>query len=832
MSSSQVPGEINKNSKIDPSRRVSQVPRTQLLEMLRMQRDLAAWLSVCPDLQTAAEDTLDQLVWLDGIDFSALHIANDDGSLQLIAQKPEGLIDFSILKQLSENFPFSIMARKSDSLFLNQEDILSLKHICSIPLNIKSVGILSLKYGGEVEAILCAASLTMDEIPIILRDILESVAGLTAATISRFRAENALKESEQRFEDMALASSDWIWEIDKEKRFKFASPRIKEILGCKPVDIIGKTPFDLLPADEAMKLSKIFDTVMSSPPREIRNLETWTTNHSGELICICTNGKPILSETGELIGYRAVDRNITKRKLAEEAIRKAKEEAEQANAAKSEFLANMSHEIRTPMNGVIGMLDLLARTATSEQQAQYISLARKSGEHLLSIINDILDFSKLRAMKTDLKLADFNLHLLIQDTIGIFIERGNKRGVAVEAFIAPNIPMVVCGDERRIRQILINLLGNSIKFTESGSITLRLSNGKECEPGKVMVRFDVTDTGPGISDDLRERLYDPFSQADTSYTREHVGTGLGLAIVSELVDLMAGELDVESEVGKGTTFSFSIPLDVRPEGTPLTTSNFGVTYNGIKGIGSKSVQFNPPKVLVVEDNEINQVVTVNLLRELGCASSTAGNGKQAVEAIKQQRFDLILMDCQMPILDGYQATRIIRSLKEGEGLPIIALTAHATPDDRERALNAGMDDYLSKPITNKQLSKMLEIFLPITREFPSQPGSNIPYAAANDDATLLAPNIKRSPRLISLFLQYIPEYLAELDAHIEKRDALNAGKIAHKIKGSCLSFGAIKMSPICIKIEHCVKTDTWEEATELTRSLFKEYDSVSALLSY
>lgn len=793
-------------------------------DYLQMQKDLAAWLAVCSDLKTAARDALSQVVWIEGINYARLLLANPDGSLSLIAEDTQDGPSLGFSDHVEADSFLGRIALQNDPLFLSQDEIMAQKEHC-IDARIRSAALIPLKYGGEAEALFCAISFSIDNIPLQVRDVLESVAGLLTTTIARLKSETARMTSEQRFQDVAFASSDWIWEIDTDRKYTFATAKIKELLGYTPEEIMGKTPFDLLPQGEAERLTMIYDLVMSPPPREIRNLETWTTTRDGRAVCIQTNGKPILDDQGALIGYRGVDTDITKRKNAEQALKTAKDAAEAANTAKSQFLANMSHEIRTPMNGVIGILDLLARTDLNGKQREYIDLARRSGSHLLEIINEILDFSKLQAMKADIRMAEFALHTAVHDAVSMFDDRCRKKGISISAAIAAGVPKIVVGDPRRIRQILINLIGNAVKFTDKGSVFLGVS-ATPAEGNLTPVTFRVIDSGIGIAPDKQDSLFDPFVQVDASYSRRHEGTGLGLAIVKELIHLMRGEISVTSALRSGTTFAFTIPFETRPDDTALGNQSSMLAR---RSPGPVAVS-GRPKVLVVEDNEINMIVTIDMLKEIGCETAGAVNGEEALIAINENRFDLILMDCQMPVMDGYEATRRIRNMENHRNIPIVALTAHATNEDRDKAMATGMDDYLPKPITSKNLIHMVETFICIPKETGTPTEICVPQSDRPHTDTLLSENIARSEKLIALFLSFMPQYLEQLSSAIVRRAVKETAEVAHKIKGSCLSFGAVRMIPLCLSIETAAKQGNTESPHALFTSLITEFAAIKNLL--
>lgn len=412
---------------------------------------------------------------------------------------------------------------------------------------------------------------------------------------------------------------------------------------------------------------------------------------------------PVRTDSGEINMIAELVEDVTRARRTEQALRVAKNAAEAADRAKSEFLATMSHEIRTPMNGVLGMLDLAMSTELDEEQTEYLEAAQVSAESLLGLINDILDFSKIEAGMVALDLQPFELSHRISLLRTMFVPRAAEKKLTIHMDLAPDVPDLLLGDPLRIRQILVNLLGNAIKFTERGSVSLEVRKLAETAE-KVDLEFAVRDSGVGMTPEQLKTAFDRFKQADSSTARRHQGTGLGLAISRSLAQLMHGDISVESMPGRGSVFYFRAPF-VKVSAPAAKEEEASETAgNGHSGI----------TLLVAEDHPINSMFIERLLRKHGFTVHCVQNGEEVLKAVAKQRYDLILMDIAMPVLDGVETTKRLRAaqnMQTPRDVPIIAMTAHAMKGDKENFLGQGMDDYIGKPIQARLLLRLLDQYL-------------------------------------------------------------------------------------------------------------------------
>ena len=504
----------------------------------------------------------------------------------------------------------------------------------------------------------------------------------------------------------------------------------------------------------------------------------------------------VITSGGEsyLLGF-SID--VSEQRAARDAMQRAVESAQAASRAKSEFLANMSHEIRTPMNGILGMTELVLESSLQPEQRDDIALVKASADALLTIVNDILDFSKIEAGKLDLEEVPFDLRTLVRDTVRSMALRAQQKGLLLRCDVPPQLPRTVKGDPGRLRQVLINLLGNAIKFTQHGSVTLALTQGAETDDS-CQIGFAVSDTGIGIAPEKQKLIFEAFAQVDGSTTRQYGGTGLGLTICRRLVILMQGDITLDSEPGKGSTFRFSVPLRHAATQLPVLDEQAELQLALAPGYGAPApvaaaspepVAAAPAtgasglRILLAEDNPVNQRLALRLLEKMGHRITLVDNGLDALERAMLGGHDLILMDVQMPGLDGLTATRRIRQWEVDRAghVPIIAMTARAMQGDRERCLEAGMDDYLSKPIDSERLRQL------VSRFHVEQAGPVLAWRGAllrldGDSALLL--------ELAQMFIDDGGQLMQTLYDAFDQRDLAGSQRAVHSLQGVLVNFGA------------------------------------------
>jgi PAS domain S-box-containing protein len=529
-------------------------------------------------------------------------------------------------------------------------------------------------------------------------ELMETSAHLVQEMAEREQAQRALQESNLRYKTLVDNLNEGIWLVNPEGRLLFVNPRLARMLGHKVNDMVGHSIFDFISKDSAASETQSLDHLRRGSRDE---LELTLLRRDGSLFPAYAAVTPITDHTGQYSGSLAAVVDITERREMEEALRTAMRCAEQASRAKSEFLANMSHELRTPLNGVLGMLQLLRMTDLDREQTDYVDVALSSGRSLLTLLNDILDLSRVESGRLEIRQDNFNLPEVMREVVETFREGAQIKGLDLSC--RAHTLDLVRGDPRRLRQILFNLVGNAVKFTHTGRVELEADILRDSDD-EIIVLFSVSDTGVGMEPNIICYLFEPFTQADGSTTRQYQGTGLGLHIVQRLVELMNGTLVVDSEPDKGTTIYFTLRMrrTVSPSSEP-----------GPRPQELLKIQRTPWRILVVEDNAINSKTAVRMLENLGFQAESVTDGIHVLPALQNTQYDCILMDVQMPVMDGLEATRTVRAhpRQKIRTVPIVAMTAHAMTGDRETCLDAGMNDYLAKPLDMHTLSQMLHSVL-------------------------------------------------------------------------------------------------------------------------
>jgi signal transduction histidine kinase/CheY-like chemotaxis protein len=521
---------------------------------------------------------------------------------------------------------------------------------------------------------------------------------------------------------------------------------------------------------------------------------------NGSLKWVMCRGFAVKDDSGNPIRIVGSYTDMTEIKLAEEAHIKAKEAAEESTRAKERFLANMSHEIRTPLNGILGMTALLAKTDLDKNQKNLVNITNKSGEDLLIILNDILDIAKIEAGKIELEHIPFNIKDSIVSVIRSLSYKAKEKGIHIYN-LAKLIDVRVIGDPHRLNQILINLVNNAIKFTENGKIEIGVEIAKE-EETSITLRFRVTDTGIGIEPEKIDNIFESFTQANSDTTRKYGGTGLGLTICRNLVEMQNGFMEITSMPGKGTTFYFSIPY-TKSDDAAVKEENAIVNFKELGNI----------KVLLAEDNEINQFLAKEIMTGWGFSVDVASNGQEVIDLYENNEYDLILMDIQMPIMGGIEATEIIRTGKHSNtSVPIIALTANAFKDDAEKYINVGMNDYISKPFTEEALFlKIKKYCKPKPLTTMDKQLNEIPSELYVYDTTFLKKaahfNEVLEKKLMEIYIETLPESLRNITEHSQNLDWENLSRAAHKLK---TTINLLNIEPL---LEDIVSLEKAQEAS-------------------
>jgi PAS domain S-box-containing protein len=715
-------------------------------------------------------DTDPNLIFLKDRHSNLLYV--NQAFARLFDKRPEDLIN---------NSNYAVGARKEEVDYYNQIDARVLATLETVTVE-EPVTLA----GGEVRW------LQTSRAPLRRADGEMCVLGISVDITERRRVQQSLKEQKDFLHTLIDALPDAVFAKDHDARLILVNHAFCRVTEFSEQEALGTTVFDLYSPEEAAVAHEMDQAVFRTG--EVARIEEWVTGRSGRRGLFETVKVPHRNAQGETIGLIGVSREITERKQFEDELVCAKEQAEAATVAKSQFLANISHEIRTPLNGVIGMTSLLLTTELDAEQADYVQTIQASGHTLLALINDVLDFSKMESEHLGLDSQPFDLPSCITRAVSMSAPLAREKGLRLVTEPAPDLPRLVVGDTIRLCQVLGNLINNAVKFTDHGSVTLTAGvatrSGHELE-----LAFAVRDTGIGIPGDKLHTLFERFTQVDNSTTRRHGGSGLGLAISKWLVERMGGRIWVESTLGEGSTFSFTIrsalPREEELRGLVLLDKMLRTVPDpAIRAL----------RILVAEDNAINRKVAMALLDQLGHQADVASNGREVLAALEKSRYDIVFMDLHMPIMDGLVTTQAITARWPDGARPIIiAMTADAMQGDRERCLAAGMQDYVSKPVSLESLGAVLARWgrtMPLAMHDASL---HDPDFIDREIFETYGPDLMRE--LLQTFVATVPPRIAGMKLLTGPEHCIKLSQEAHTLKGAGLNMGANGFAAVCRAIE-------------------------------
>ncbi|MFC5409014.1 PAS domain S-box protein [Larkinella bovis] len=605
------------------------------------------------------------------------------------------------------------------------------------------------------------------------------------------RAEEMIRRSEEKYRGIMNRMELGLIEVDNNQVIRRAYGRFCQMVGYTEEELVGRRADKLLVPPEFNEF--LIQQQQFRRSGGANSYELQLKRKDGKPIWVLISGAPIVDENGNVTGSMGIHYDITERRQLEQEVARAKQIAEDARHTEKQFLANMSHEIRTPLNAILGFSALLESTAMSSDQKEFVDNIRTAGKNLLTIVNDILDISKIEAGMLPLENIPFSITSLVDSIRTMLDSPASEKNLYLTVSVDPELPAVVLGDPTRLTQILLNLLSNAIKFTKQGGVSLRIVK-QEAMGEDVRVRFTVEDTGIGMEKAVLPHIFERFRQASDFTTRYYGGTGLGLNIVKSLTEMQGGWVKVESKVGEGSVFTLEIPYKIAPQ---LPEHEVPLTFDAAD-VGSREV-----KILVVEDNVMNQRLALQVLGRLGYTAQVAENGQKALDWLQQEPFDLVLMDIQMPVMDGYTTTTHIRTTLRSQ-IPIIAMTAHALANEREQCLRAGMNDFIPKPFQIEELQRIMRKYSPAA---PSKVHPQKPYMAPNPSFSVeplldaVGNDMDFAGEMMTLFLHQTPNEIRQLRQLLDEGDVIAIKRLIHTQKAVIQTFGLNEAARLIIAAE-------------------------------